>query len=277
MIKRVYQITGTLALLLIFILTLSTNVHSSSFLGTGKMKEINPVDGRDRDRGHCLFYTGPHGDFLQEGEFLLFLIDDEQEDGIELEISGTFEMEGETRFNLFPDEDFAEGFLEAVLGEQLGGQNIDIVLNKFRAEVVYPRNVLFPQRVAPEELVKCRIKIKGNVVEGGEKVGRIKVSFNGSGLHFTDFHGDFLPDDAQAQATSPSQVSRGLGSSCPSPNLTPDGGKFCTTSNCLVDFAGYKWWTLYHYDPAHGYYYNGGLQTIFTSRTFSSSRKTSPV
>jgi len=147
MINRVYHITGSLVLLLFFTLTLSTSVYSSSFHGTGKLKELNPVDGRDKDRGHCLFYTGPHGEFLQEGEFLLILIDDEHEDGVELEMTGTFEMEGERIFNLFPDEDFAEGFLEAVLGEQLGGENIDLVLNKFRAKVVYPRNVFFPQNI----------------------------------------------------------------------------------------------------------------------------------
>ena len=87
MIMKGYHIIGSLVLLLFFVLTLSTNVHSSSFHGTGKLKELNPVDGRDKDRGHCLFYTGPHGDFLQEGEFLLFLIDDEHEDGVELELT----------------------------------------------------------------------------------------------------------------------------------------------------------------------------------------------
>ena len=102
MINRVYHIAGSLVLLLFFTLTLTTNVHSSSFHGTGNMKELNPVDGRDKDRGRCLFFTGPHGDFLDEGEFLLFLIDDEPEDGIELEITGTFERVGNRRFKLFP-------------------------------------------------------------------------------------------------------------------------------------------------------------------------------
>ena len=269
MINRVYHIAGSLVLLLFFTLTLSTNVHSSSFHGTGKLKELNPVDGRDKDRGHCLFYTGPHGDFLQEGEFLLSLIDDEHEDGVELEMTGTFEMEGERIFNLFPDEDFAEGFLEAVLMDQLENTNVDLVLNKFRAKVVYPQNVLFPQKVAPEELIKCRIRLEGKVMNGEEEIDRFKLSFRGSGLHFIDFHGEFLPDDDPEQViSSSSQVSRAQGS-CPSPNLTPDGGKFCNTSNCLVDFAGYKWWTLYHYDPDHGYYYNGGLQTIFAPQNVS--------
>lgn len=273
MITRVYGITGALALLLLFILTFSTNVHSSSFHGTGKLKEINPVDGRDKDRGHCLFYTGPHGEFLKEGEFLLFLIDDELEDGVELEITGAFEMEGNRRFKLFPDEDFAEGFLEALIGEQLEGKNVDLVLNKFRAQVVYPhpRNALFPKNVEDEELVRCRVNIKGKVMEGEEEVGRVKISFNGSGLHFTDFHGDFLPeDDSEQLISASSQVSRANGS-CPMPNLTspPEGGKFCTTSNCLVDFAGYKWWTQYHFDPNNGWFYNGGLQTIFAPQNVS--------
>ena len=268
MINRVYHITGSLVLLLFFTLTLSTSVYSSSFHGTGKLKELNPVDGRDKDRGHCLFYTGPHGEFLQEGEFLLILIDDEHEDGVELEMTGTFEMEGERIFNLFPDEDFAEGFLEAVLSEQLRNANVDLALNKVRAEVVYPQNVVFPQEVAPEELIKCRIKIKGKLMEGDEELGRVKISFNGLGMHFVDFHGEFEAEEVPAQATLSSQVTR-ESSSCPKPNLIPDGGKFCNTSNCLVDFAGYKWWTLYHYDPAHGYYYNGGLHTIFAPQNVS--------
>ena len=265
--NRGYHITGSLVLLLFFTLTLSTNVYSSSFLGTGKLKEKNPVDGRDKDRGQCLFYTGPHGDFLDEGEFLLFLIDDELEDGNELEITGTFEMKGERIFKLFPDEDFAEKFLESVLGEQLE-ENIDLVLNKFRAKVVIARNVIFPQNIGAEETIKCRIKIKGKVMEGDEEVGRVKISYNGSGLHFTDFHGEFLPDDDPEQViSSSSQVSRAQGS-CPKPNLTPDGGKFCNTSNCLVDFAGYKWWTQYHFNKETGYY-NGGLRTIFVPNNVS--------
>jgi hypothetical protein len=268
MINRVYHITGSLVLLLFFTLTLSTSVYSSSFHGTGKLKELNPVDGRDKDRGHCLFYTGPHGEFLQEGEFLLILIDDEHEDGVELEMTGTFEMEGERIFNLFPDEDFAEKFLESVLGEQLGGENIDLVLNKFRAKVVYPRNVFSPQNIGEEELINCRVKIKGKLMEGDEELGRVKISFNGSGLHFADFHGEFEAEEVPSQTTLSSQVTR-ESSSCPKPNLTPDGGNFCNTSNCLVDFAGYKWWTLYHYDPNNGYYYNGGLQTIFAPQNVS--------
>ncbi len=76
------------------------------------------------------------------------------------------------------------------------------------------------------------------------------------------------PAIAPAQVMSPSQVSREQGS-CSSPNLTPDGGKFCLTDNCLIDFAGYKWWTLYHYDPDQGFYYNGGLQTIFAPQNVS--------
>lgn len=266
--KRIYHITASLALLLFFTMAFSTNVYSSSSQATGKLKERNPADGRDRDSGRCLFYTGPHGDFLQENEFLLFLIDDEHEDGIELEMTGTFEMDGQRKFKLFPDEDFAEGFLEAVLGDQLDN-NVDVVVNRFKAEVVYPRNVIFPQQVAPEELVKCKIRIRGKVVEDGERLGKFKLIFNGSGLHFVDFHGEFLPDEEPEQLlSSSSQVTRNQ-ASCPSPNLTPDGGQFCNTSNCLVDFAGYKWWTLYHYDPAHGYYYNGGLQTIFAPQNVS--------
>ncbi len=275
MINRVYHITGSLVLLLFFTLTLSTNVYSSSIHGTGKMKENNPVDGRDKDRGQCLFYTGPHGDFLDEGEFLLFLLDDEHEDGTELEITGAFEMEGERKFNLFPDEDFAEKFLESVLGEQLGEENIDLVLNKFRAKVVIARNALIPQNIGAEETINCRIKIKGKVMEGDEEVGKIKISFNGSGLHFTDFHGEFLPNEEPEQLlSSSSEVSRANGS-CPKPNLTPKGGKgqpdpasFCNTSNCLVDFAGYKWWTLYQFNLKTGFY-NGGLNTLFAPQNVS--------
>lgn len=267
MIKKGSHIIGSFVLLLFFTLTLSTNVYSSSFQGTGNMKEVNPVDGKDRDRGHCLFYTGPHGDFLQEGEFLLFLIDDEHEDGVELEITGAFEMEGDRVFNLFPDEDFAEIFLESVLGEQLLEENIDLVLNKFKAKVVHPRNVVFPQDIGVEELIKCRIKIKGKVMEGDEEVGKIRVSFNGPGLHFVDFHGEFEEEELPAEAASSSLLTKGLGS-CPIPNFTPNN-QFCNPKSCLVDFAGYKWWTLYHYDPNNGYYYNGGLQTIFAPQNVS--------
>lgn len=149
-----------------------------------------------------------------------------------------------------------------------GGENIDLVLNKFRAKVVYPRNVVFPQNIGEEESINCRVKITGKVMEGDEEVGRFKISFNGSGLHFVDFHGEFEAEEVPAQATLSSQVTR-ESSSCPKPNLTPGGGKFCNPSNCLVDFAGYKWWTLYHYDPVNGYYYNGGLKTIFAPQNVS--------
>jgi len=271
MINRVYHITGSLVLLLFFTLTLSTSVYSSSFHGTGKLKELNPVDGRDKDRGHCLFFTGPHGGFLDEGEFLLFLIDDEPEDSIELEITGTFEREGNRKFNLFPDEDLAEGFLEAVLGEQLGEQNVDLVLNKFNAEVVYPNNVRFPKNIGDEESINCRIKIKGKVMYGDQEIDRFKLSFNGRGLHFVDFHGKFLPDEEPEQILLTSSQATRTNGSCPMPNLTgaPKGGEFCNPSSCLVDFAGYKWWTQYHFDPDNGWYYNGGLKTTFAPQNVS--------
>jgi len=271
MINRVYHITGSLLLLLFFTLALSTNGYSSSFHGTGKLKELNPVDGRDKDRGRCLFFTGPHGDFLDEGEFLLFLIDEEPEDDIELEITGTFEREGNRKFNLFPDEDLAEGFLEAVLGEQLGGQNVDLVLNKFKVKVVYPNNVRFPKNIGDEESIKCRIKIKGKVMHGDQEIDRFKLSFNGRGLHFVDFHGELLPDEEPEQILLTSSAATRANGSCPMPNFTgaPEGGQFCNPSSCLVDFAGYKWWTQYHFDPKNGWYYNGGLQTIFAPQNVS--------
>jgi hypothetical protein len=259
MTKRVYHIMGSLVLLLFFILTLSTSVYGSSFHGTGKLKELNPVDGRDKDRGHCLFFTGPHGDFLEEGQFLLFLIDDEHEDGLELELFGTFEMESDKRFKLFPDEEFAEGFLEGVLSDQLGDGNVDLDLSKLRASVVFPRSI------GADELINCRIRLKGNLMDGDEAIDRFKLSYNGVGLHLADFHGEFQEDDASSEVVSSSILEQQQGS-CPFPNLTPDGGKFCEPNTCLLNFGDFQWWTLYHYDPANGFYYNGGLQTIFSPR-----------
>ncbi|NIP31958.1 MAG: hypothetical protein GTO02_21010 [Candidatus Dadabacteria bacterium] len=108
-------------------------------------------------------------------------------------------------------------------------------------------------------------------MEGDEEVGRIRISFNGIGLHFVDFHGEFLPDEEPEQLLSSSSEATRSNGSCPVPNFTgaPLGGKFCNPSSCLVDFAGYKWWTQYHFDPNNGWYYNGGLQTIFAPQNVS--------
>ena len=51
---------------------------------------------------------------------------------------------------------------------------------------------------------------------------------------------------------------------CPTSTLTQSQGGLapfpahCTTPNCLVNFAGYQWWTSYQAP-----FYNGGLHTIF--------------
>lgn len=65
---------------------------------------------------------------------------------------------------------------------------------------------------------------------------------------------------AQAQAFPP-QIPP-----CPTSRLAPFGlasvPQHCTSSNCLVTFKGYPWWTSYRYNSATGFC-NGGLQSIF--------------
>ena len=43
---------------------------------------------------------------------------------------------------------------------------------------------------------------------------------------------------------------------------TPIPGGECGTTNCLVNFKNYRWWTGFTFNPSEGYY-NGGLGTIF--------------
>src|SRR5690606_16450480 len=42
---------------------------------------------------------------------------------------------------------------------------------------------------------------------------------------------------------------------CPTPNFTPAPDK-CGTPDCMVTFAGYKWWTEYQFYGHPNYFYN---------------------
>lgn len=76
----------------------------------------------------------------------------------------------------------------------------------------------------------------------------------------------------QASDTSRMQTDGMLGTKpdCPNPNTGWDkelNNKFCTNEDCLIDFAGYRWWTNYHFiGRDKGYYWSEYQGQAFSPR-----------
>jgi hypothetical protein len=55
---------------------------------------------------------------------------------------------------------------------------------------------------------------------------------------------------------------------CSPPNVKfdPNSQKFCGTADCLIEFAGYWWWTNYHYIGSPSYYWQNEQKQAYSPR-----------
>jgi hypothetical protein len=254
------------------LLAVPPHVYGSSFLGSGLVIQANPVDGRDLDRGRCYLFLGPHGDFLGENEFLLQLGDDELEDGFDTEVLGSFVFDKRGRIRSFVDDEAVESFFQGFVDKQVGRDDLEA---KIRDVIVKVRR----NRRLGDEVIRCRATIRVDLLDGNTLVDKITLRYSGVGLHFEDFHGTFQEDSPETLKSSSSPValpqssslSAAASGSCPIPELVPPARNpvtndtivnFCEPKSCLVNFAGFQWWTNYQWSLQTGYY-NGGLATRF--------------
>lgn len=255
--KRVFKIIRGLALIVSLFLMIPTSAYSSSYLGFGRLKEQNPVDGKDIGNGQCLLFLGPYGDFLADNEYLLLLGDEDVEDGFDAEVFGDFEIDRNGRIRSFPDDEAVRGFFQQFVEEQVGDPDLDVEIQKVNVKVKRKLR-------RGDEVIRCRVRIKVGLFDGDDLVDTVLVKYRGTGLNFAGFQGEFQDENASSQPKSTLALAQEE-SSCPFPNLTPDT-QFCEPRTCLLDFAGFQWWTNYQFDRHNGYYYNGGLRTVFSPR-----------
>ena len=270
--KRRWLNRGIGAFALVFLLVFPTYVFGSSFRGEGLIIQANPADGRGLDKGRCYLFLGPHGDFLGENEYLLQLGDEDLNDGFDAEIMGKFTIDERGRIRSTADDEEIEKFFQGFVDKQIGRDELDVKVRNVNVRVRQNRRL-------GEEVIRCRITIRADLIDGNAVVDRITLRYSGAGLYFEDFHGTFQDDGAALNAfsSSPAVLSQSSSlpaaaqASCPIPKLVPPAtnpntGKpipnFCEPKSCLVNFAGFQWWTNYQWSLANGFF-NGGLGTAF--------------
>ena len=221
---------------------------SSNFGNTGT------ASGPDYTSATCTVFTGPRdlsvgSSVLASDEFVLTI---NNGTGNELFLTGTFDNSDPNVLKLFPDKGQAESSFTAILRAQANDPQINFRLEDLDTHV----NIL---PVASGELqVSCHVKLTGHVASRSQgsvptgdpndpatgqryKMGNpVALRYNGTGIYYPGVRSGAVSNRVTALDTD---------GGCALPaNLQP-GPKACPTQNCLLDFAGYKWWTYNQYYP----------------------------
>ena len=106
-------------------------------------------------------------------------------------------------------------------------------------------------------------------------VSAIFISCGGSDTAGDAHTGEKIKPDVHAKPdqygqTEQTEQSMLMGKpNCPQPNLKLDvalNKKFCGTDECLVDFAGYTWWTNFHFRGTSSWWWSNDQGTSFSPR-----------
>ena len=127
--------------------------------------------------------------------------------------------------------------------------------------------------VSGEIQVGCHVKLTGQAVsrsEGSVATGDphdpgagqsfktsnpLALKYNGTGVYYPGVK-------SASRAASNGAITSDVGGTCSLPaNLQP-GPLSCKNSNCLLDFAGYKWWTYNQYYPNPPCAATNGCQSV---------------
>lgn len=237
--------------------------YGSSDLSAGRFSQMNLADGRELDLGYCQVFTTTHEEQYGYGQFLMILGDGQMADSYELALTGEFETNSQGRYSLHPDDDSAEAFLQLLLGDQVGESNLDVNLFKLAAGINIGNGLA-------QDGVRCWVRVEGNSVTDRGELSPVRLSFSG--------HGDYF-NGALTDAGEPLTVASALASSgnaqaatCDNPRQSnfygwapiPDK---CSTPDCLLDFAGYRWWTSFQYTLINNqYFYQGSQRQAYSPR-----------
>jgi hypothetical protein len=218
--------------------------------------------GLDYSQGTCTIFTGPRqlssGASLADNEFLLTI---NNNNGTELSLQGTFNTGGPNGLDLTPNPTLAESAFTSVLQAQADDPTINFQLERLTATAT-----LLPVASSVQQ-ADCTVQLAGNVIMGSEAAvptgllgdpatddkfsifDPVTVNYKGVGTYYP---GVAANADTVAPSVGDPQCS------LPS-NLQPDPQP-CSGANCLLDFAGYKWWTYNQfYSPGSGFWNNNNV------------------
>ncbi len=251
---------------------LATPVFASSQLQHGNFQEVDPAGPSYHDQGSCNFVTGPR-DGLAADRFVLTAGDDHAARDTELLLGGTFKAidggGGRTIYALTPDGAAAGKFVEDVLRRQSSDDTLSFLLSSLAVRVT--------ERAGRAE---CSIAAAGMVTPAGGKPSSATLTFHGEGQYYAGSAAALAAAGPKPGAAGPIDNNPPCPTTLPADKalaplgLDPVPGQCVPGTSCLLNFKGYQWWTSFQFYgppgnpifPYGGYYYNGGLQTIFAPR-----------
>ena len=241
---------------------LASPAAASSDFATGALQRRDPATGADLGLGICRLFIGPR-DFVEAGEFLLRIGDDDVSNGYELELNGTAVPDGDGGFLLSADGPERGRVLPA--GPAPGAQAVEVRLQpagadrggredrprpgRRRHHLRPPPAGLDPRR---HDAARVAVPVVAPPAGGGPHglTGRRAVPRCRYVVR-TGVSAARPPRSTRRPAAPPATTA----STCPQPNFTPLPAK-CGTPNCMVTFAGYQWWTEYNFFPPPTYFFN---------------------
>ena len=241
---------------------LASPAPASSDFATGALQRRDPATGTDLGLGICRLFIGPR-DFIEAGEFLLRIGDDDAANGYELELNGTALPDGTGGYVLSADDTSAEEFYEQVLHRVLRLEKSDFQLTELSVDVEKQDLDLGVDDIT------CQLRLGGTIQVDTPRLSvlspstsrRLPVVRSGAPVDLryrgagTAVAPALLGGAAAATSASADTPPATTASTCPQPNFTPLPDK-CGTPNCMVTFAGYQWWTEYNFFPPPTYFYN---------------------
>jgi hypothetical protein len=221
---------------------------SSDFGNTGS------ASGPDYTPATCTVFTGPrdlsaNGAALASDEFLLTI---NNGNGTELSLTGRFDNSHPADLKLLPNRAQAESSFAAILRAQANDPHI-----KFRLDGLSTDVHILPV-VSGQIEVSCHVRLTGHALMRSEAsvptgdpddpatgpsfkiTNPVALKYSGTGIYYPGVRSGASPSGLRTLDTVG-------GCSLPA-NLQP-GPQRCSNGTCLLDFAGFKWWTYNQYYP----------------------------
>ncbi len=213
----------------------------------------------DYSAGTCDILTGPRqlstGQSLAANEFLMTI---RNGNGVELSLQGTFQSDQAGRLYLSPDHASAETAFTNILKTQAGDPSI-----KFRLKQVSASASILPIASNVEQ-ADCRADLTGEVTMNSEAAaangssGAIDDNFSVSNPITVSYKGlgTYLSGVNAPESTSAAFATAGGNPACSLPDNLQPNSQPCSGANCLLDFAGFKWWTYNQFYPGGSGFWN---------------------
>jgi hypothetical protein len=212
---------------------------ASSDFRLGQVATENPITGEAGNIAVCRLFLGPRGDEVPAGQFLLRIHDIGPNADEPLELRGSVLPD----LTLATDNANAEDFYEQLLRKKL---HLDSTSEfELRRLLVHVGNT--EADLISDAIITCGVKMVGFLHHEAPPTanalpdGPIHLIVGGAGSIIEGIQAPSAP----LQTTSAEPVAPQV-NGCQAPNFAPKP-ELCGTSNCLVTFKNYQWWTQYDF------------------------------